>query len=338
MQAIDIEKIKKHIADDFSALDQLITETVASSLPLVKTITQHILASGGKRLRPLLILLLANVFNRKNFQECLELAAIIEFVHTATLLHDDVIDHSTLRRGQQTVNQIWGEHAPILIGDFLYSKAFQLLSTRHNPTVMQALSKTTTILAEGEIMQMTNQNTLVSEQDYFDTIYRKTASLFETATQSVSIITKQDAATTRACAELGRHIGLAFQITDDVLDYTASDQSLGKALGEDIKEGKMTLPLIYTYHTAQKPVRTLIEETIKSRKTNPDDIITAIEESGALTQCAQRIDHHIAQARSALDTLPVSECRNQINNILKFISSRTQKFGRSTKHLADHAQ
>ena len=317
-QTIDIKTIKGPVTADFKQLNRLIVDTLQSSIPLIQTVLNHILDSGGKRMRPLTVLLLANHFDQQQQTQQIELAAIIEFVHTATLLHDDVIDHSSLRRGHDTANTLWGNQASILVGDFLYSRAFQLLSTRCNAPIMKKLSLTTNMLAEGEIIQLANQGSLISETTYLDTIYRKTAALFEAACECAAITANQAPSVQQNCAQFGKHLGLIFQIQDDILDYTACNGSLGKDRGDDIKEGKATLPLIYAFETATKIQKKLLLQAIEQKNVAMDDVIDIISNGPALTQCQALIQQHAEHAMAALSTLTDTHYKKNLEHLITF--------------------
>ncbi|CAN7950639.1 unnamed protein product, partial [Ixodes hexagonus] len=224
----------------------LILSELSSRVPLVQTITHHIVQSGGKRLRPLVVLLTARACGYNKGVEHQELAAIIEFIHTATLLHDDVIDKSDLRRGEKTAHAIWGNQASVLVGDFLYSRAFQILARRSNIPVMKVLANTTNQIAEGEVWQLMNQNDPnIDETTYYEVIRRKTAQLFSAGTEIGAIIGTEEEPLRKAMTAFGLHLGLAYQIIDDLLDYSEDASELDKNVGDDLAEGKATLPLIY---------------------------------------------------------------------------------------------
>ena len=246
---VTITDIRAPVTSDLEAANQLILSQLHSDIALIEQITQHIIQSGGKRLRPLTIILCARACGYNGDTEHLELAVIIEFVHTATLLHDDVVDQSSRRRGKVTANALWGNQASVLVGDFLYSRAFQMLTQRSHVDIMKALSDTTNAIAEGEILQlMHQQDPQLSEQAYFEVIERKTARLFQSAAQIGAMIATTDTHQHQAAACYGLNIGLAFQVIDDLLDYTSDSETLGKNIGDDLEDGKATLPLIHAIH------------------------------------------------------------------------------------------
>lgn len=319
---INLEIIKSVVKQELTNLDQLISESLTSKVPLVKTVLSHIVKSGGKRIRPLLVLLIAKCLNQKVINEHYELATIIEFVHTATLLHDDVIDNSNLRRGQPTANHLWGNQAAILVGDFLYSRAFQLLTSRCNSAVMQALASTTNAISEGEVMQLCHQGQIISKKDYFEVIERKTAILFASACECSAIISPKGQDYTKACYDFGLNLGIAFQIIDDILDYTADSNKLGKNIGNDISEGKMTLPLIYAYENANASQQHTIKQAIHNKQGNTLDITAIINSSKAIIFCQDNLNRHCQRAVNALAQLPDNPCREALFYLIDFTIKR----------------
>jgi len=244
-QPINFNVIKTLTLDDSKATDQLILNELNSDVALINQIGHYIVGSGGKRLRPMLLLLAAKALNYDGKQH-LTLAAVIEFIHTATLLHDDVVDESDLRRGKDSANAVWGNAASVLVGDFLYSKAFEMMVRADNMRVMEILSKTTTAIAEGEVLQLLNcNNPTTTEASYLEVISRKTAILFSAATRLSALLVDASSETEAQMAAYGMHLGNAFQLIDDALDYKANAEELGKNLGDDLAEGKPTLPLIH---------------------------------------------------------------------------------------------
>lgn len=317
-------QIRQPILEDLEAVDQLIVNELSSKVGLIKTIAQHIVKSGGKRLRPLIVLLSAKALGYKRDTEHYELAAIVEFIHTATLLHDDVVDKSKLRRGQQTANDIWGNEASVLVGDFLYSRAFQILARRDNIPVMKILANTTNQLSEGEVMQLINQrNPDITESDYREIIRRKTAQLFSAAAEIGAIISTDNAAMHKTMAEFGLHLGISFQMMDDLLDYTANTEKLGKNIGNDLSEGKATLPLIYAMNHAKPEQAELIRRTIeRGSLDNLDTIILAINETNSCDYTLNCAKHHTKLARALLNNLPASPYCDSLKILTEFIVSR----------------
>ena len=316
--------IRQPILDDLKKLDHFILAELQSDIPLIQEITQHIVKSGGKRLRPLVVLLYAKAAGYTGTREHIELAAIIEFVHTATLLHDDVIDNSLMRRGQDTANAIYGNQASVLVGDFLYSRSFQILTRRSNVPIMQVLANTTNAIAEGEVLQLINcNNPDTTEEDYYRVIERKTAKLFESACEIGVMLNNPDVATREAARVYGLHIGYAFQLIDDVLDYTSSAEQMGKNVGDDLAEGKPTLPLIYTLAHADNALKEKIHASITegSKKYLPD-ILDAMHQCHAFDYCLQKTKQHLATAEHALASLPDSPYRHALTELLQFVVAR----------------
>lgn len=288
---MQIEAIYKCVEDEFKAVNQLITTQLSSDVPLVEKIAQYIVESGGKRMRPLLVLLStrALLVNKPetgpltNSNFC-KLATIIEFLHTATLLHDDVVDTSNMRRGRSTANAKWGNAPSVLVGDFLYSRAFQMMVEIGSVPVMNVLSDATNIIAEGEVFQLMNcKNPDVSEEAYFKVIKNKTAMLFQAASHSAAILAETDTETCESLKNFGLELGLAFQLVDDMLDYVGDADTMGKNIGDDLAEGKPTLPLIYAMKNGTEAESKLIRKAIRSGDTSQlDAVCSAVVNSGAL--------------------------------------------------------
>ena len=298
----DLAQILTPIALDFKALDNLIAVRLASQVALIDQISSYIIQAGGKRIRPALLLLVAKALaNGNETPHSLELAAILEFIHTATLLHDDVVDESTLRRGRQTANAAFGNAASVLVGDFLYSRAFQMMVGPGDMRIMQILSDATNTIAEGEVLQLLNMNDPeVDEASYLKVIRYKTAKLFEASSELGAILAKASDAEREHAASFGRHIGTAFQLMDDLLDYTANAAQMGKNAGDDLREGKPTLPLIYLLENGNQTERLLVRSAIEQNNDLPEDvfdqILQAVQHSGALeyTQLAAKREADLA--------------------------------------------
>ncbi|MEY3497759.1 polyprenyl synthetase family protein [Polynucleobacter sp. MWH-UH24A] len=290
------------ISPDLKALDEVIRRRLASEVVLIDQISSYIIQSGGKRVRPALLLLMAKALaNGKETPHALELAAVVEFIHTATLLHDDVVDESTMRRGKQTANAAFGNAASVLVGDFLYSRAFQMMVAPNDIRVMQILSDATNTIAEGEVLQLLNMNDPeVDESSYLQVIRYKTAKLFEASAELGALISQASDIQRELAAAFGRHIGTAFQLMDDLLDYTADPNEMGKNVGDDLREGKPTLPLIFLMEKGSADQQLLAREAISQNEELPDDvfdqILQGIHSSGALeyTQDAARREVHLA--------------------------------------------
>lgn len=316
--------IRQPVSTDLRAVDELIRSALISHVPLIQTIVEHIINSGGKRLRPLIVLLTAQACGYKGDSEHHELAAIIEFIHTATLLHDDVIDRSLLRRGHETSNAIWGDQASVLVGDFLYSRAFQILARRSNIPVMKVLANTTNQIAEGEVWQLMNQHDPdIDETVYREVIRRKTAQLFSAATEIAAIIATPDLTLRQIMADFGMELGMAYQMIDDLLDYTASAEQMGKNIGDDLAEGKATLPLIYAKQKVSAKEADYIRQAIQSGKLEDlTTIIKIIQSSGACNYTLKCAQQHAQNAKKLLHQLPTSPARASLENLTDFIVER----------------
>ena len=312
------------VASDFTAINELIESSLHSRVPLVAEIAAYLVQAGGKRLRPLLVLLAARSCGDSS-QNPVKLAVAIEFLHTAMLLHDDVVDESTLRRGRRTANAEWGNAASVLVGDFLHSRAFELMVELGNIDVMALISKATNGIAEGEVQQLTLlQNTSTSEADYLEVIYRKTALLFEVSAESGAVLGGASASEAAAYREYGRHLGLAFQLMDDWLDYEGSAQDLGKNTGDDLAEGKVTLPIILALKAAGASDRRILEQAI----TQPgsiafEDVRCIAERCGGIETTKHRAAAEASLAESALQDLPDSACKSQMIRLSQFAVERS---------------
>jgi octaprenyl-diphosphate synthase len=298
----DLSQILAPISLEFKDLDQVIRDRLASKVALIDQISTYIIQAGGKRVRPALLLLIAKALaNGKPTPHTLEMAAVVEFIHTATLLHDDVVDESTLRRGRETANAAFGNAASVLVGDFLYSRAFQMMVGPNDLRVMQILSDATNTIAEGEVLQLLNMNDPeVDEASYLQVIRYKTAKLFEASTELGAILAQASDVQREQAAAFGRHIGTAFQLMDDLLDYTANAAQMGKNAGDDLREGKPTLPLIYLLENGTHAEQLLVRAAIEQNQDLPEDVFTqilsAVQNSGALdyTQTAAKREADLA--------------------------------------------
>ncbi len=309
---------------DRQAIDALISRRLASDVVLVNQIGHHIIHSGGKRLRPLLHVLCARAAGYSGDHH-VQLAVIIEFIHTATLLHDDVIDESGLRRGRETAHRIWGNAASVLVGDFLYSRSFQLMVELDRLAIMRILADTTNTIAEGEVLQLMQMGNLdLTEQDYFRVISDKTACLFAASARLGGVIAERDAATCGRMEQFGLKLGQAFQIADDVLDYQANDAELGKNLGDDLGEGKVTLPLILALQQAEprdaEQLRGIIAE---GNVGGLPEARRILETTGALEQSLERARALAAQAESLLEGLPDSPYRAALSVLTRYAVDRS---------------
>ena len=308
---------------DRQAVDQLIRDSLESDVALVSQVSQYIVMSGGKRLRPLIVLLAARALGYEGDQH-VRAATIIEFIHTATLLHDDVVDSSSRRRGQDSANTVFGNQASVLVGDFLYSRAFQMMVDIGHMPVMQILADATNTIAAGEVMQLMNvHDPDVSEENYNQVIYRKTARLFEAGAQIAALLANRDANDEKAMITYGQCLGTAFQLVDDALDYAASPEELGKNLGDDLAEGKPTLPLIYAMENGSPSERAMIRAAIESDGLDKlDEVQTVIESTGALDYTAKRAQEAADQAIDALSGIPASNYKDAMIAIADFAVKR----------------
>jgi octaprenyl-diphosphate synthase len=320
---VTLESIRAPIADDLRAVDEVIRASLASEVALVRTIADYIIAAGGKRLRPALLLLAANAVGATGKVRH-ELATVIEFIHTATLLHDDVVDESSLRRGRRTANAEFGNAASVLVGDFLYSRAFQMMVAAGNLRVMRVLSDATNVIAEGEVLQLLNVNDPdTDEESYLRVIRYKTAKLFEAATQVGAILGEAPAAIEGALADYGMHLGTAFQVIDDVLDYSGDLAETGKNLGDDLAEGKPTLPLIRAMQVGTPEERALVRRAIEEGgKADLAAVVAAINRTGALEYARDCARREAAVASARLEALPGSAWKDSLLQLAHFSVER----------------
>ncbi|MCK7552052.1 octaprenyl diphosphate synthase [Marinobacter goseongensis] len=317
------QRIYDTVADDFSRVNDLIIKRLSSDVPMVEKIAHYIIESGGKRLRPLLVLLSSRAAGYRQ-DDHLKLAAVIEFLHTATLLHDDVVDTSDMRRGRSTANARWGNAPSVLVGDFLYARAFQMMVELQNLRIMDVLSHATAVIAEGEVMQLMNvKNPDLDESQYMEVIHNKTAMLFEASSHTGALLAGADNTQEAALKDYGKHLGLAFQLVDDVLDYRGDAEAMGKNVGDDLAEGKTTLPLIYAMERGVEEERQLIRQAI--RKGGLDDlpaILGIVESSGALEYTMAKAREQAALAADCLDALPDSPYRESLNLLTELAVAR----------------
>jgi len=311
-------------APDMHRVDGMIRQRLHSDVVLINAIAEHIVGGGGKRLRPALHVLAAHAAGYEGDAH-IELAAVIEFIHTATLLHDDVVDGSDLRRGRKTANAAWGNAASVLVGDFLYSRAFQMMVELDRMEVMRILADTTNSIAEGEVLQLLNIGKAeTSEAAYMQVIERKTAVLFAAATQLGGVLAGLPHAQCLALRRYGMELGSAFQIADDLLDYVSDSETLGKNIGDDLAEGKPTLPLIYAIERSTPMQAELLRNAITSQRLAAlDVIITAIRGTGALERTRAKAELHADAAHAALEGLPPSEYRDALAGLADYAVNRT---------------
>ena len=295
------------VADDMLAVDRLISERLSTSVPLIGQVSNYIISSGGKRLRPALLLLTSGALGYRGADR-LTLAAVVEFIHTATLLHDDVVDASTLRRGRPTANEAFGNPASVLVGDFLYSRAFQMMVTTQKMRVMDILADATNVISEGEVQQLLNLRDVdLDEHGYLHVIRCKTAKLFEASARLGAVLAGSSAEDEQSCADYGQALGTAFQVIDDVLDYDGDTDTMGKNLGDDLREGKVTLPIILALKLSSSGDRDLIRQAIAGE--TPVDlmqVVSLVRRSGALQAARAQAAKEAERAMSALDRFSAS--------------------------------
>ena len=321
---MSLSLIQSSIANDMQAVDEAIRLSLRSEVVLINQVAEYIINSGGKRLRPALVLLSAGVFGEIKAQHY-TLAAVVEFIHTATLLHDDVVDESSMRRGRATANTMFGNAASVLVGDFVYSRAFQMMVSVQNMRVMEILAEATNIIAEGEVLQLLNiHDADVTDEAYLQVIHFKTAKLFEAATRLGAIINNAPAEEEAAMAEYGMRLGTAFQLIDDVLDLSGDTGNIGKNLGDDIAEGKPTLPLLYAMRKGNETQRTLIRKAIEQGGLEDfSAIIQAVKDTGALDYVRDVAKNEAELACQAIAQLPNNQYREAMVALADFSVSRS---------------
>ena len=320
---MSFESIKQMLAPDMSIVDGVIRTRLRSEVALVNQVGEYIVNSGGKRLRPALVVLSANAFGYTGKHHH-DLAAVVEFIHTATLLHDDVVDESELRRGRATASSLFGNAASVLVGDFLYSRAFQMMVEVGDMRVMQTLADATNVIAEGEVLQLLNcHDANVEASNYLHVIHCKTAKLFEAAMRLGAILAGADETSERAVAKYGMHLGTAFQLVDDVLDYSGDEQETGKNLGDDLAEGKPTLPLIYAMQHGDAAQAMLVREAIEQGDiTHFADVLRIIKQTGALEYTRQQARHEADVACAMLSVLPDTNYKQSLLQLADFAATR----------------
>ena len=311
-----MQQIRATVASEFERVNQLIVEQLHSNVPMVENVGHYIVDAGGKRLRPLLVLLSAAALG-----ECtaahIKFAAVIEFIHTATLLHDDVVDISSLRRGRPTANAEFGNAPSVLVGDFLYTRAFQLMVQLDDMAILRHMADTTNTIAEGEVLQLTRAgDATTTEAQYLDVITRKTAILFAAACYGAATLAGEDENTRQAMAKFGLNLGIAFQIIDDVLDYEGDPASMGKNVGDDLTEGKATLPLIQTLNAGTVAEQALVRSAITEKTSDQiDNVLIAVRRSGALDYTKAQARHYHDLALAQLAQLPSGDARTALEKI-----------------------
>lgn len=310
------------IADDMKAVDAVIRERLDSEVVLIRTIGDYIIGAGGKRMRPAMVLMVARSLGYRGSHHHL-LAAVVEFIHTATLLHDDVVDESDLRRGRDTANAVFGNAASVLVGDYLYSRAFEMMVTADSMRIMSILSEATTIIAEGEVLQLLNvHDPEVSHERYLQVVRYKTAKLFEAAAQVGAVLAGASPEQEQAAAAYGRHVGTAFQLVDDVLDYSGDAQALGKNVGDDLREGKPTLPLIRVMEVGSGAQQTLIRDAIRTGDADFTAVAKAMQDTDALQYTLRAAQAEAQLARQALEAYPASVYKESLLEFCAFAVNR----------------
>ncbi len=321
--------LKHHLADELARLDARLKSTLDSDVALIRSISEYIVSAGGKRLRPVLVFLTAQALGGDAKSPlCVDLAATVELIHTATLLHDDVVDESDLRRGRATANAEFGNAASVLVGDFLYSRAFQVMVSSGSMHVLELLSEATNRIAEGEVMQLMALGNLdLSEADYMQVIEAKTAKLFEAAGALGAIAAGADAATEKNMAEFSRRLGVAFQIADDVLDYRGDAESLGKSLGDDLAEGKLTLPIIIALERGTPETKAMLKQIIAENRIEHHherlpEVLAALESCGALDASMKRAEEQSSAAAQQIAHLPESAAKRWMLDLCSYAVNR----------------
>lgn len=313
------------VASDFAAMDTFINEGITSKVALVMAVSKHVVEAGGKRMRPIMCLLAAKACGETNLDQATKLAAIIEMLHTATLVHDDVVDESGLRRGRPTANATWNNQTAVLVGDFLISRSFDLLVDLNNMTLLKDFSTGTCEIAEGEVLQLQSQHQPdTTEETYLSIIHGKTSRLFELATEGAAILSGKDEFR-EPLRKYAGHFGNAFQIIDDILDYTSDAETLGKNIGDDLMEGKPTLPLISALQNTSGEDHEIVRKSIATGGTeNLERVISIVHSSGALDYCRKRATEETQAALGALAALPDTEYRQALENLAKLALNRIQ--------------
>ena len=313
------------VATDMAAVDRLIHERLSSTVPLIPDLARHLVDSGGKRLRPMLAVASARLHGYRGSSH-IRLAAAVEFIHTATLLHDDVVDVSSLRRGKIAANVVWGNKSSVLVGDFLFSRAFQLMVEAGDLAVLEVLSKASAIIAEGEVLQLRSANNLATtREEYLRVITAKTAALFAAAAESGAMVAGAPLDHVRAMREYGHDLGIAFQLVDDALDYSGRQAQMGKSVGDDFHEAKVTLPVIVAYERADDSTKQFWRRAIEDGAQHEGDLkraIADVDQSGAIDETRRLAQHHADQAIGALSAVPPFEIREALTAVAEFCAAR----------------
>ena len=324
-QKVSLEEIRSIVSEEWSLLDQEIEKQLSSDIQLINNISQYIVNSGGKRIRPLIVLLSAKACGASDLDRIVKAAAMIEFIHTATLLHDDVVDNSDSRRGIKTAHQSFGNESTILVGDFLYSRAFQIMVQINHMGIMEVMSDATNIIAEGEVLQLINSgNPKITKEQYLEVIYRKTGKLFEAAMVVGGLLSNQSQKVLNTLQLFGKELGMAYQIVDDVLDYSSSFEIMGKDVGDDLAEGKVTLPMIYTLERAMPDMQEMIGQAIlKKDSQNADKIIGCIQSTGSIASSVNTAKEKTEFALHSIQSLDNSKYKTALTNLAEIILHRS---------------
>ena len=324
-QKASLEEIRSLVSEEWSLLDQEIEKQLSSDIELINNISQYIVNSGGKRIRPLIVLLSARACGASDLDRIVKAAAMIEFIHTATLLHDDVVDNSDSRRGIKTAHQSFGNESTILVGDFLYSRAFQIMVQINHMGIMEVMSDATNTIAEGEVLQLINSgNPKINKEQYLEVIYRKTGKLFEAAMVVGGLLSNQSQTVLNTLQLFGKELGMAYQIVDDVLDYSSSFEIMGKDVGDDLAEGKVTLPMIYTLERAMPDMQEVIGQAILNKDSkNADKIIGSIQSTGSIASSVNDAKEKTEFALHSIQTLDNSKYKTALTNLAEIILHRS---------------
>lgn len=319
-----LESIRALLNDDLQATDRFIISELGSNIPLIKDVIEYLLSCGGKRIRPMVLLLSARALSHQD-EKRINLAAVVELIHSATLLHDDVVDNANLRRGNKTAHTLWNSSTSVLVGDFLYSRAFQIVVNLNRPEILAIFASATHYIAEGEILQLVNsKNPDTTEAFYYDIIQRKTGRLFEIASQLGAMLSTNHEASVEALREFGLHLGLAYQLIDDAIDYSQSSEHAGKNVGQDIAEGKVTLPLIHAMRKSKAADLKLIRDAIiNGSNKHLETILGMIESSDAIQYTADAAKQHALKAKNFLSQIAPSPYRKALEDLSDFVVART---------------
>ena len=319
-----LEEVRALVRSDMASVDNVIRARLKSTVPLVDQVAEHIISGGGKRLRPLIVVLTSRACSGQG-EKYFEAAAFIEFIHTATLLHDDVVDGSSMRRGRDTANEVFGNQASVLVGDFVYSRAFQMMAGLSSQRVMEIMADATNIIAEGEVLQLMNANDPeTTEQRYLEVIYRKTARLFEAGAEVAAVLANAPTELQRSLSKFGRHLGTAYQLVDDVLDYRSDPATRGKNIGDDLAEGKPTLPLIHALRKGTDAEKRVIRHAIENGGIDQlEAIISAIDSTGGLDYTTTLARTESDKALAALTDLPETPYKQALGALARFAVDHT---------------